>query len=144
MKNKITPILGLCLAFLLVLAQSAAGLLGDDKAEPATATLNPQPAGNGNPVARDQTLVTYPDLGVCTRLHAMDPDRESLTYQIVTGPEKGTAELLADGMALYTPKVNKAAKDRFTYVAVDPNGNRSAPATITVEIRKRADSDCGF
>lgn len=144
MKNKITPGLAICLALALVLAQPVAGLLGFDRQEEAvvTATLNPQPGGNSNPVAKDKTVVTYLDLPVCSRLHAMDPDKEKLTYVIVTQPEKGTVELLEDGMFLYTPKGKKAGKDSFTFQAVDMNGNKSAPATVTVEIRKRPEGQC--
>ena len=142
MKNKLTPALGLCLAFLLVLAQPAAGLLGGEAEPPATATMNPRPEGNGSPVARDQTIVTYPDLPVCGQLRAMDPDREPVTFEIVTQPEKGAVELLEEGIFRYTPTVKKGAKDKFTFLAQDPNGNRSAPATVTVEIRKRPEGAC--
>jgi len=140
MKNKITPALAICLAFGLLLSRPAAALFGFGAPEevPVTATMNPKPEGNGTPVARDMAIVTYLDLPVCCRLWAMDPDKEALTYEIVTQPEKGTAELLEEGMFLYTPKVKKAAKDSFTFRAIDPNGNKSAPATVTVEIRKRS------
>ena len=144
MKNKITPALAACLALALALAQPVAGLLGfgSEDPVPAAATLNPKPNGNGNPVARDQTVVTYLDLPVCSRLQAMDPDKEPLTYVIVSQPEKGTAELLEEGMFLYTPTAKKAGKDSFTFQAVDPNGNKSTPATVTVEIRKRPAGSC--
>jgi len=61
-----------------------------------------------------------------------DPDGDSLSAAIVTGPANGTVSLAADGSFLYTPNAGFAGTDSFTYSAGDGTASAEAIVTITV------------
>jgi len=48
-----------------------------------------------------------------------DPEGDPITAVLVTGPQHGTLVLNADGSFTYTPDVNFAGNDSFTYQATD-------------------------
>jgi len=59
---------------------------------------------------------------------------DTLTAAPATAAKHGTVTLSADGSFTYTPNPSFTGDDTFSYVAVDPSGARSAPATVTVHV----------
>lgn len=92
------------------------------------------------PVAEDSSMETYKNLSNEGRLKVTDPEGGSLNYTVVRQPRRGTLEVRADGSFVYTPKKNKVGVDSFTFTAVDPAGNVSRQATVTIQILKPADA----
>ena len=68
----------------------------------------------------------------------MDPEGEVLEFRITKRPARGAVTLAEEGSArfTYTPYENKTGRDHFTYVAVDPAGNTSHPAVVSIRIQK--------
>ena len=88
------------------------------------------------PVAEDSTAETYKNLPNQGKLKATDPEGHGMTYSLIRQPKRGDVTLQADGTFTYTPKKNKVGVDSFTYTAVDPAGNVSREATVTITILK--------
>ena len=113
----------------------------ESRVEPAAVmTLSIRGRENKAPVAQDSALETYKNLSNAGKLMASDPEEEQLTYTLVRQPRRGSVEIREDGTFTYTPKKNKVGVDSFTYTAVDPAGNVSREATVTVQILKPIDS----
>ena len=92
------------------------------------------------PIAQDSAMETYKNLPNEGKLEVSDPEGEKLTYSLIRSPRRGSVELKEDGTFVYTPKKNKVGVDSFTYTAVDPAGNVSREATVTVQILKPTDA----
>ena len=91
---------------------------------------------NRPPIVENMELITYKNMPLSTEFKASDPDGDLLTF-IVTGKAKrGEVTVKEDGTFVYTPYQNKTGADRFTFKAVDPFGNESPEAEITVKIDK--------
>ena len=58
---------------------------------------------NEAPVCRDVKLETYKNIANTGALDARDPEGDTLTYQLVKEPKRGTVELSPDGSFTYTP-----------------------------------------
>ncbi len=72
-----------------------------------------------------------------------DPDNDSLTAQLVSGPSNaGSFSLNADGTFTYTPSANYFGTDSFTYRANDGSLN-SALVTVTINVSNVNDSPIG-
>ena len=69
---------------------------------------------------------------------AEDGEGDSLTFQLTSTPARGAVTVAEDGSSqfVYTPYENKTGKDSFTYVAVDPAGNVSPEAKVSIQIEK--------
>ncbi|QWL70513.1 retention module-containing protein [Aeromonas hydrophila] len=75
---------------------------------------------------------------------AQDPDSDGINpqgYTLVNGVQSGQLTLNADGSYQYIPspefqslREGETRQVSFTYVATDPSGNQSAPATVTITI----------
>jgi len=104
----------------------------------ATVTLYLLTQANGAPVARNMELSTYKNVAVTGWFDAVDGEGDVLTFQLTSNPARGAVTLSEDGSSrfVYTPYENKTGGDSFTYVAVDPAGNVSPEAKITVRIEK--------
>ena len=94
---------------------------------------------NEAPVCRDVKLETYKNIANTGVLSASDPEGDTLTYQLVKEPKRGTVDIAPDGSFTYTPAQNKVGKDVFTYTATDSAGNVSNVANVTVKIVKPTD-----
>lgn len=129
MKYRAT-LLALLLAGALFLPVSAVTL---------TATSSPEPA-NSPPIAENLTLNTYKGVAITSRFAAMDPDNDTVTYQVVDSPARGEVTVDEQDPAVfwYTPYEGKKGKDSFTYVAIDSQGNTSEPATVKITIAKQS------
>lgn len=106
--------------------------------ESVSASINLTDVPNSAPIAKNAVCETYCGLPLAGSLRGTDPDGDALTYELVGAPTLGTVTLTEDRF-LYTPASNKAGTDAFTFVAVDPNGQRSVPAAVTIECHARED-----
>lgn len=104
----------------------------------ALAAEGTAPAVNGAPIAQEQSFETCKNVAYTGRLTATDPEGDLLTFQLAQKPARGSVEISEDGNGgfVYTPFDNKTGKDSFTFVALDDQGNISAPAKVSVRIRK--------
>lgn len=97
------------------------------------------PKKNSPPTAEDSDFETYRNIANSGKLSATDPDGDSVTYEIVMKPKRGTVEIHEDGTFLYTPDENKVGKDSFTFTVTDEAGQVSSPAKVSIEIKKPSD-----
>lgn len=98
------------------------------------AGLRPVQTTGAAPVAQaieDETCVNIPiELTLC----ATDADNDIALYQLTEQPRLGAAKI--DGTVLtYTPGA-KAGTDKFSYTAVDANGNTAPAAQIIIKVTK--------
>lgn len=112
---------------------------GSTAGERSTLKVSIMPRKNEAPKASDSTLETYRNITNTGALDVSDPESDPLTYQIVTEPRRGSVEIHNDGTFTYTPDENKVGKDSFTYTATDDSGQVSAPAKVSIEIKKPSD-----
>ena len=105
---------------------------------PVTVTLYLLDQENQAPIARNMELSTYKNVAITGYFDAVDSEGDALSFQLTSTPARGAVTLAEDGSSqfVYTPYENKTGSDSFTYVAVDPAGNTSAEAKITVHIEK--------
>lgn len=106
-------------------------------------TLDDTPV-NDPPAARDDTYSTpagTPLLGLFgsgVLANDTDPDGDSLTASLVSGPSHGILTLLSDGWLIYVPSQGFVGTDSFTYAASDGHGGTStAVVTIAVGLGNR-------
>lgn len=92
------------------------------------------------PVAEDLSVETYKNLPNRGQLKVHDPEGQPMTFSVVRQPKRGLVSVESNGSFTYTPKKNKVGVDSFTYTAVDPAGNVSREATVTIQILKPTDS----
>lgn len=103
-----------------------------------TVTLYLLTEENNPPVARNMELTTYKNVAITGYFDAVDGEGDCLTFQLTSTPARGAVTLAEDGSSqfVYTPYENKTGRDSFTYVAVDPAGNTSPEARVSVRIDK--------
>ena len=102
-----------------------------------TVTLYLLTQANNPPVARNMELTTYKNVAITGYFDAVDGEGDTLTFQLTSTPARGAVTLgESDGQFVYTPYENKTGRDSFTYVAVDPAGNTSPEAKVSVRIDK--------
>lgn len=94
-------------------------------------------AADGAPIAENLELETYRGVSIGGNLAAVDPEGESIRFEITTQPVKGTVELSVDGSFVYTPDEGKRGRDYFGYKAIDTDGNYSQEATVIIRIQKQ-------
>jgi hypothetical protein len=87
--------------------------------------VNDAPTVTGGSITTNEDTASAPFV-----LSGTDVDGDSLTYQLVTPPTKGTFNTTT---GIYTPNVNANGSDGFTFVAKDA-ALQSAPATVSVTI----------
>ena len=87
---------------------------------------------NSAPVANDQTVTLNEDETTSITLTASDPNGDTLTYQIVTGPSHGTLTGSAPNIT-YTPVANYNGSDAFTFRVNDGTVD-STDATVTMTV----------
>lgn len=103
-------------------------------------TLSIRGKENKAPAASDSAGETYQNLPLEGKLTVKDPEGEGLTFALTRKPRRGEVVIHEDGSFTYTPKKNKVGVDSFTYTAVDPAGNSSREATVTITILKPGDT----
>ncbi|HMV87266.1 MAG TPA: Ig-like domain-containing protein [Blastocatellia bacterium] len=88
---------------------------------------------NQPPTAISQSVALDEDTSVAIRLDGTDPDRDRLTFRVVSQPTNGI--LSGDSPNLtYKPNLNFNGTDSFTFVANDGKAD-SARATVTITVR---------
>lgn len=93
--------------------------------------------GNTAPVAENIRLETFMGVAVSGNMSAIDPEGESMTFEITSQPKKGAVSVGENGAFTYTPEAGKKGKDSFTYTAADRSGNVSGGAEVAIEILKQ-------
>lgn len=96
----------------------------------------PATAANSAPVAENFEFETFREVSFGGQLAAVDPEGDTLSFEITTQPVKGSIELNEDGSFVYTPAEGKKGKDYFGYKATDSEGNSSQEATVIIRLVK--------
>ena len=83
-------------------------------------------------------LSTYKNVAITGYFDAVDGEGDALIFQLTSTPARGSVTLAEDGSSqfVYTPYENKTGSDSFTYVAIDPAGNSSPEAKVSLRIDK--------
>ncbi len=110
----------------------------DDKgreSKPATITIN---FGNRAPIARDNVIGVTAGQSVSQYLFAPDPDKDELTFALVTMPTRGSAEVKRDAQGnwrvFYTANADYAGPDTLTFIATDARGADSGLGVIRIRV----------
>ena len=77
---------------------------------------------------------TCVEIPIEVRLAGSDADSDIVLYQLTEQPRFGTASIEGDRLT-YTP-AKRTGKDKFSYTAVDADGNTAAPAEIVITVVK--------
>ncbi|WP_068606939.1 tandem-95 repeat protein [Paenibacillus swuensis] len=88
---------------------------------------------NDPPAAYDVSDTTSEDVSTSGSVSALDPDRDVITFTLITPPANGTAAVSPDGSYTYTPNPDYNGTDSFVVQADDGNGGTDT-ATVTIEI----------
>lgn len=83
-------------------------------------------------VKEDGQLSKTADEGVLA--NDSDPAGESLTAELVSGPQQGDLDLRSDGSFTYQPNAGASDRDNFTYRARDASGNLSETTNVSIGI----------
>lgn len=81
--------------------------------------------------AKEDSLLTVEAPGVLA--NDMDPNGDTLTADVASGPSHGTLALKNSGAFQYTPSTNFNGTDRFEYIAADP-GDLTDTAAVQIRI----------
>ena len=94
-----------------------------------------QSDGNSSDISFDLELIAQaqPIVGVLT--NDTDADGETLSAELVAGPQNGTLTLQPDGTFTYQPNQDFVGTDQFSYRAGDGTAF-SAPATVTITVHE--------
>ncbi len=106
---------------------------GQDTSLPQTFNINVTPV-NDPPVVQDQTVNIPEDITSPIVFSANDPENNSVTFTIVSGPSHGTLGNGSVSVRTYTPAANYNGPDSFTYKATDSAGAESNTATVTINV----------
>lgn len=97
-------------------------------------------AVNDAPVASAGSASGDEDRGEITgTLTATDIDSTGLTFRSDTSPAHGSVTVSAEGAFAYTPAVNFAGSDSFTFVASD-GALDSDPATVSITVNEQGEA----
>ena len=88
---------------------------------------------NNPPVTQNYNVSTPEDVAVTGTVTATDPDRDPLTYSLLTPPTDGTAAVNPNGMWTYTPNPNFNGVDTFSVLVSDGQGGTTF-STININI----------
>ena len=102
-----------------------------------TATIDVGTTGNA-PTANAQALVANEDTALDIDLDGSDPNRDRLSFAIVSSPSHGTLSG-AFGAFVYRPAANYSGPDAFTFVALD-GVLVSAPASVDITVNGSNDA----
>jgi VCBS repeat-containing protein len=115
---------------------------GNDGTAVATISLKieavdnpPDPVNNSDPITSDDQFATGKDTLLAGNVleNDSDPNSDSLTASIVSGPNFGSLNLSEDGSFTYQPNPDFSGIDAFTYKVLDGKGGEvTAAAQIIV------------
>ncbi|MDY7233224.1 Ig-like domain-containing protein [Hyalangium rubrum] len=104
---------------------------GQATSAPGTISITVTPV-NDAPVALGQSFTVEEDTPIPVTLTGSDVDGDSLTFDIVSRPTRGTLSGTPPSLT-YTPGANYHGQDSFTFTAFDGQAS-SAPATISITL----------
>ena len=107
-----------------------------DDLDSYTAMVNIQVTNNA-PYAYDASFSILHDRELTGQLYGYDPDGDTITAQLVSGPTNGTLTLHADGSFTYTPNTHYVGPDSFTYTRSD-GLESSNIGTVTIDVYNNA------
>lgn len=83
---------------------------------------------------------TVSNIACYGNMSAIDPENDTLTFEVTDYPEKGVLTVTDRhyGSYYYTPVTDFCGKDRFTYIAIDKYGNTSDPVTVEITVGKES------
>ena len=114
-------------------ADSFTFVTNDGLLDSAQATVNiTVNAQNDVPTAITQNLNTDEDVALNITLSGNDPDGDSLTFSVASGPSNGSLSGTPPNLT-YTPDADFNGSDSFTFVANDGQVD-SAAATINIDV----------
>lgn len=90
--------------------------------------------GNAAPTANDLTQTTLVDTDVLIDLQGSDPDGDTLTYEIVSEPEKGSLLGVGSSSVTYKPGTGSDESDSFVYRVKDNGSKTSNFAKVTIAL----------
>ncbi|MGH9939844.1 MAG: Ig-like domain-containing protein, partial [Blastocatellia bacterium] len=90
-------------------------------------------SGNRAPTVNNKTVVMDEDTPGAIKLEGADLDANRLSFAVVTQPSKGRLSGSAPNL-IYTPNLNFAGSDRFTFKANDGDKDSNI-ATVTITVR---------
>lgn len=95
-------------------------------------------APNNPPIAEDQEI-KIKNKEIQKTLSASDPDDDTFTFSIESGPSHGTISNFnpATGTLIYKSNKNFLGTDAFTFQATDTNGAISNIATVSILISNK-------
>ncbi|WP_159888633.1 S-layer homology domain-containing protein [Paenibacillus puerhi] len=99
---------------------------------------------DGKPVAQPilaESQEGNPTLAIT--LKGTDDNVTGVVYGIVSNPRYGTLTKLGGDQWIYTPNPGFTGADSFTYIAIDGQGQESAPATVEIRVHKALDGWVG-
>ena len=88
--------------------------------------------GGSAPIADSQDVSVDEDDTVAITLTATDPNGDSMTYSVVTGPSNGALSGTSPNLT-YTPNAEYSGSDSFTFIAND-GINDSLEATVLITV----------
>lgn len=92
-------------------------------------------------VPNDNAITTFTRLDTATSgyLAGGDVDGDTISYEIVKGPEKGIISVFNEitGQYVYEPYSGLSGKDSFTYRVLDSYGAYSDTVTVNVEVQNK-------
>ncbi|WP_141551738.1 Ig-like domain-containing protein [Natrinema sp. CBA1119] len=98
-------------------------------------TVTVREAGSG-PSANDVSVLASEGTPVTGTFDARDPNGDSLSYAVTSGPNHGTVSTNGDSFT-YTPESGYSGTDSFTYEVSDGNGG-TATATVTINVTENS------
>lgn len=101
------------------------------RSDPAAVAITISPV-NDPPVAMVQTVAAVAGLPLAIIVTGTDPDGDTLTYSVVSGPTRGTLAGSAPNLT-YTAPADFSGPDTFAFKASDGRVD-SAPATVTIAV----------
>ncbi|RQH27702.1 DUF4347 domain-containing protein [Okeania hirsuta] len=109
---------------------------GNNNTDIATVTINVISPGEQRPIANSDTATTTQGNPVTINVLENDTDPQDSPVEILatTDPSNGAIANNNNGTITYTPLPEAIGEDTFTYTIIDPEGNISEPATVTVAV----------
>ncbi len=115
---------------------------GKGATDAATVTVTVGEAPNNAPSAENDFFTAAFNTEITGNVldNDTDPDGDTLTATLTTGPENGSIVFNADGSFTYTPNDGFFGEDSFTYTASDGNGGTDT-ATVNLFSEKECEPD---
>lgn len=108
---------------------------GQLQSDPAMVSITIENVNDKPTAVADTFLRAFDQPLAGKQLVGMDPDGDSLTYELVAAATSGTVSIDANtGLFSYTPDAGYNGADDFTFRVVDTGGLASDPAKIEIKI----------